>query len=117
MLRALPGQMSKLPASPLELRALHRWKCLSWSWGHYIKAPMDASGDRRNCGSSFCRSEDQGCTCENAEQAAAEHGIRLEVVRLPGTKRGFVLLPRRWVVERSFAWLSRFRQPARDYER
>jgi transposase len=51
------------------------------------------------------------------ETAAAEHGIRLEVVRLPEAKRGFVLLPRRWVVERSFAWASRFRRLARDYER
>ena len=32
-------------------------------------------------------------------------------------KRGFVLLPRRWVVERSFAWMARFRRLARDYER
>ncbi|HLV97458.1 MAG TPA: transposase, partial [Ktedonobacterales bacterium] len=32
-------------------------------------------------------------------------------------KRGFVLLPRRWVVERSFAWTARFRRLARDYER
>jgi len=31
--------------------------------------------------------------------------------------RGFVLLPKRWVVERSFAWLARFRRLARDYER
>jgi len=33
------------------------------------------------------------------------------------TKEGFVLLPRRWVVERSFAWAARFRRLARDYER
>ncbi|MFT8243722.1 transposase, partial [Roseomonas sp. BN140053] len=32
-------------------------------------------------------------------------------------KRGFVLLPRRWVVERSFAWATRFRRLVRDYER
>ncbi len=32
-------------------------------------------------------------------------------------KRGFVLLPRRWVVERDFAWAARFRRLARDYER
>ena len=32
-------------------------------------------------------------------------------------RRGFVLLPRRWVVERSFAWLTRFRRLVRDYER
>ncbi len=39
------------------------------------------------------------------------------MVKLPQAKRGFVLLPRRWVVERSFAWLARFRRLARDYER
>jgi transposase len=60
---------------------------------------------------------DQGYTGENAADAAAEHGIKLEVVKLPTAKRGFVLLPRRWVVERSFGWVSRFRRLARDYER
>ena len=49
--------------------------------------------------------------------AAAEHGIELSVVKLPKAKRGFVLLPRRWVVERSFAWATRFRRLAKDYER
>jgi transposase len=60
---------------------------------------------------------DQGYTGENAANAADEHGIKLEVVKLPTAKRGFVLLPRRWVVERSFGWMSRFRRLARDYER
>ena len=60
---------------------------------------------------------DQGYTGERAEVDAAAHGIRLEVVKLPEAKRGFVLLPRRWVVERSFAWAARFRRLARDYER
>ena len=60
---------------------------------------------------------DQGYTGENAATAAAEHGIRLEVVKHPLAKRGFVLMPRRWVVERSFAWAARFRRLARDYER
>ena len=60
---------------------------------------------------------DQGYTGEEAAQTAAAHGIKLEVVKLPEAKRGFVLLPRRWVVERSFAWLAHFRRLARDYER
>jgi transposase len=60
---------------------------------------------------------DQGYTGETAEQAAAEHGIQLEVIKHTEAKRGFVLLPRRWVVERSFAWAARFRRLARDYER
>ena len=60
---------------------------------------------------------DQGYTGDRAAEDAAEHGIRLEVVKLPEARRGFVLLPRRWVAERSFAWLARFRRLARDYER
>jgi len=60
---------------------------------------------------------DQGYTGDETAQAAADYGIRLEVVRLPDAKRGFVLLPRRWVVERSFGWMSRFRRLVRDYER
>jgi len=60
---------------------------------------------------------DQGYTGEEVAEAAAEHGIQLEVVKHPEAKRGFVLLPRRWIVERSFAWAARFRRLARDYER
>jgi len=60
---------------------------------------------------------DQGYTGEDAKDAANEHGIRLEVVKHTEAKRGFVLLPRRWVVERTFGWLGRFRRLARDYER
>ena len=60
---------------------------------------------------------DQGSTGEEPASAAAEHGIRLEVVKLPEAKHGFVLLPRRWVVDRSFGWVARFRRLARASER
>mgnify|MGYP001554374466 CR=1 FL=1 len=60
---------------------------------------------------------DQGYTGASAAEAAKTHGIKLEVIKLPEAKKGFVLLPRRWVVERSFAWAARFRRLARDYER
>jgi transposase len=60
---------------------------------------------------------DQGYTGGQPAEAAAAHGIQLEVVKLPEAKKGFVLLPRRWVVERSLAWAARFRRLARDYER
>lgn len=60
---------------------------------------------------------DQGYTGEEPAAQAAKHGVELIVVKLAEAKRGFVLLPRRWVVERSFAWASRFRRLARDYER
>ncbi len=60
---------------------------------------------------------DQGYTGDQPAEDAAAVGIRLEVIKLPQAKRGFGLLPRRWVGERSFAWLARFRRLARDYER
>ena len=60
---------------------------------------------------------DQGYTGETAEEEAKAYGIQLEVVKLSEAKKGFVLLPRRWVVERSFGWAARFRRLARDYER
>ena len=60
---------------------------------------------------------DQGYTGETAAEGAGTHGIRLEVVKLSEAKKGFVLLPRRWVVERSFGWAARFRRLVRDYER
>ena len=60
---------------------------------------------------------DQGYTGDEPKQVAAELGMQLEIIKLPDAKRGFVLLPRRWVVERSFAWMTRFRRLARDFER
>jgi transposase len=60
---------------------------------------------------------DQGYTGEEPADAAAMVGIQLEVVKFPEAKRGFVLLPWRWVVERSNAWVARFKRLARDYER
>lgn len=60
---------------------------------------------------------DQGYTGKKAREAAQEHDITLQIVKLPEAKKGFVLLPRRWVVERSVGWLARFRRLSRDYER
>ena len=60
---------------------------------------------------------DQGYTGDQPAQAAQDQGMQLEVIKLAEAKKGFVLLPRRWVVERSFAWAARFRRLARDYER
>ena len=44
-------------------------------------------------------------------------GCRLEIVRKHKDQKGFVLLPRRWVVERTFAWLGNYRRLTKDYER
>jgi len=60
---------------------------------------------------------DQGYTGAEAAEQAQGQGVQLEVVKHSEAKRGFVLLPRRWVVERTFGWLGRFRRLARDYER
>jgi transposase len=60
---------------------------------------------------------DAAYTGDETEAAAQAQGMRLVVVQRPEGSHGFVLLPKRWVVERSFAWVSRFRRLARDYER
>jgi transposase len=80
--------------------------------GELVQAVQDLTGERVELAYV-----DQGYTGERPAAAAAAHGVKLEVVKLPEAKRGFVLLPRRWVVERSFAWAARFRRLARDYER
>jgi transposase len=66
--------------------------------------------------SHFHVSRSKGYTGDTATAEAAEHGIEFIVVKLPEANKGFVLLPKRWVVERSFAWAARFRRLARDYE-
>ena len=80
--------------------------------GELTAAVQEATGE--NVEIAFV---DQGYTGEKPAAAAATHGVQLEVVKLAEAKRGFVLLPRRWVVERSFGWAARFRRLARDYER
>jgi len=60
---------------------------------------------------------DQGYTGAAAAEQAQASRIRLDVVKHTEAKTGFVLLPRRWVVERTIGWLARFRRLARDYER
>jgi transposase len=60
---------------------------------------------------------DQGYTGEKPAAEAAQAGLRLEVVKQHEAKHGFVLLPRRGAVERSFAWAARLRRLGRDYER
>lgn len=66
---------------------------------------------------SLSPEDDQGYTGDDPEADAASYGIHLEVVSLPEAKKGFVILPQRWVVERSNGWMARFRRSARDYER
>ena len=42
--------------------------------------------------------------------------VRLEIVKRPEGMKGFLLLPKRWIVERTFAWLARYRRLSKDYE-
>ncbi len=54
---------------------------------------------------------------ELGTEVAAAYGIGVDVVKKPRGQPGFVPLPRRWVVERTFAWFMRCRRLVRDYER
>ena len=80
--------------------------------GRLAEAIQDATGE-----TVALAYVDQGYTGDKPAEAARQQGIALEVVKLPEAKRGFVLLPRRWVVERSFAWATRCRRLAKDSER
>jgi transposase len=80
--------------------------------GHLAEAIQDVTGE-----SVDLVYVDQGYTGTTAAEAARAQGIELHVVKLPEAKRGFVLLPKRWVVERSFAWATRCRRLVKDYER
>nr|WP_232092001.1 transposase [Acetobacter aceti] len=79
--------------------------------------PLAKAVQRATDGSVKLAWADQGYTGSKAAKAAEEQDITLEIVRLPQAKRGFVLLPRRWIVERSFAWATRCRRLVKDYER
>ena len=79
--------------------------------GVLAEAVQEATGEHVELGYV-----DQGCTGQVVAEAAAEHGLELHVVKLEEAKQGFVLLPHRWVAERSCAWKSRFRRLVRDYE-
>lgn len=60
---------------------------------------------------------DQGYTNTLARWAATTLAITLDIVRRPRRQRGFTVQPRRWVVERTFSWISQARRNVRDYER
>ena len=60
---------------------------------------------------------DEGYQGNQVAQAIQDElQIDLEIVPKPTGQKGFVLVPRRWVVERTFAWLGRYRRLSKDYE-
>ena len=56
-------------------------------------------------------------TGKTVEVALVDQGYTGSGPVAAAARRGFVLLPRRWVVERSFGWAARFRRLSRDHER
>jgi transposase len=50
------------------------------------------------------------------EAVATQPSLRIEIVKRSDDMKGFVVLPRRWVVERTFSWFGRNRRLAKDYE-
>lgn len=74
---------------------------------------------KRNVHTRWCRLKliwADGAYAHITAEVRKRFGWRLEVVRRPTDAKGFTVLPRRWVVERSFGWLGRYRRLCRDFE-
>ncbi len=94
--------------------------------GHLLALHGTAAGQQDRAQVEHLAAEVQRITGDHVElgyvdqgytEAAARHGLQLEAFKHTEAKRGFVLLPQRWVVERRFPEADRFRRCARDYER
>jgi putative transposase len=59
---------------------------------------------------------DAGYRAEWRDELAREDGLAIRIVEKPAEQKGFVVQPLRWIVERSIAWLGRYRRLAKDYE-
>ncbi len=74
---------------------------------------------KKNLHNRWCRLKliwADGAYAQIVEKVRTQFGWQLEIVRRPEDAKGFQILPRRWVVERTFGWLGRYRRLARDYE-
>jgi len=74
---------------------------------------------KRNVHNRWCRLKliwADGAYASIVESVRAQFGWKLEIVPRPKDAKGFQVLPHRWIVERTFGWLGRYRRLARDYE-
>ena len=83
---------------------------------HHQVYPLVAAGKARS-GRLVKVWVDEGYQGNEVAQAIQDElRVDLEIVPKPQGQKGFVLVPRRWVVERTFAWLGRYRRLSKDYE-
>ena len=74
---------------------------------------------KRNLHNRWCRLKliwADGAYAHIVEAVRKQFGWKLEIVRRSDDLKGFHVLPRRWVVERTFGWLGRYRRLSRDFE-
>lgn len=70
-----------------------------------------------NCAALVKIWADGGYIGENFQKLVAEHSWTIEIIKRSDVQKGFVVLPKRWMVERTFGWLGHFRCLAKDYKR
>ena len=103
-----------------------RWGCCWSSWSRRPR-PTTGRSPPRCCGRLTAEHRTPAGAGVGRQQVpqpppvrlagGVRRGYRIEVIGRPAGSVGFVKLPRRWVVERTFAWLGRYRRNSRDYER
>jgi transposase len=102
-----PAGVQDRDGAPMVLRSIRK----SWPWLRHIFAPL---GDRK---AIACRATDGGYAGPKLRGALkGERDWQIEIIKRSDAARGFEILPRRWVVERTFAWLGRCRRLAKDWE-
>ena len=94
-----------------------------WSWSSWPPRYRTATAPSRSCSTPTCAHRCGSCSPTAGSPDACSSGPAdpasppLHIVRKPADQRGFAVIPRRWAVERTFAWLTAHRRLARDYER
>lgn len=115
------GKESQRPQASYRLRHARADALRSYSWGRCAgsrRSSGSAEGDPPSLSLVAHIFADGGYAGDKLRAAPHDQGVwTIEIIKRSDTAKGFELLPRWWVVERTFAWLGRCRRLAKDWEK